>query len=65
MAFSSEVIAASHEKSVSNEQFRASPDPAVPSFTLYAFNWIVYFSGQVLVGCFPALAIESQQPAEG
>lgn len=45
-------------------------DPAVPSFRLYAYNWIVYFTGQVMVAVFPALAMsqahgEAGQPAEG
>ncbi|HEX5276073.1 MAG TPA: hypothetical protein VFW42_00220 [Fluviicoccus sp.] len=30
-------------------------NPAVPAFPLYAFNWILYFSGQVLVSLFPSL----------
>lgn len=46
------------------ESWLKDGDPAVPSFALYAINWIVYFSGQVLIACFPALAIESQQSAE-
>jgi hypothetical protein len=32
-------------------------DPPVPSFELYAYNWIVYFGGQVMVSIFPALVI--------
>ena len=35
-------------------------DPAVPDFTLYAFNWIVYFGGQVLMSRFPALVLEAE-----
>lgn len=30
-------------------------DPAVPSFELYAYNWIVYFGGQALFATFPSL----------
>lgn len=33
----------------------AGLDPAVPSFQLYAYNWIVYFGGQALMAMFPAL----------
>lgn len=34
-------------------------DPAVPGFQLYAYNWILYFGGQVLFSLFPALVIEA------
>lgn len=39
-------------------------DPAVPSFELYSYNWIVYFSGQALISIFPALAIERRLNAQ-
>ncbi len=32
-------------------------DPAVPSFQLYACNWILYFGGQALLSLFPALVL--------
>jgi hypothetical protein len=35
-------------------------DPAVPEFPLYAFNWILYFGGQVLISLFPALALQDR-----
>ncbi len=35
-------------------------DPVVPGFTLYAFNWIAYFGGQVLFSRFPALVLEAE-----
>lgn len=35
-------------------------DPAVPSFQLYAYNWIVYFGGQALMAMFPALLMQAQ-----
>ena len=43
-------------------------DPAVPVFQLYAYNWVVYFGGQVLMAMFPALlmmeeADEASSPA--
>jgi len=34
-------------------------DPAVPSFPLYAYNWILYFSGQVLTSMFPAIVLDA------
>ena len=33
-------------------------NPAVPDFQLYAFNWILYFGGQVLISLFPSLLLE-------
>ena len=38
---------------------RGGADPAVPSFELYAYNWIVYFSGQALMSLFPALVMQA------
>ena len=35
-------------------------DPAVASFQLYAYNWILYFGGQVLISIFPALVIDAE-----
>lgn len=39
-------------------------DPAVPSFQLYAYNWIVYFGGQALMAMFPALVMQSEARAK-
>lgn len=38
-------------------------DPAVPSFQLYAYNWIVYFGGQALMALFPALLMQAEADA--
>lgn len=38
---------------------RGGLDPAVPSFQLYAYNWIVYFGGQALMAMFPALVMQA------
>ena len=38
-------------------------DPAVPSFQLYAYNWIVYFGGQALMALFPALVMLQDESA--
>jgi hypothetical protein len=35
-------------------------NPAVPEFPLYAFNWILYFGGQVLISLFPALVLQDR-----
>ncbi|MBJ7348478.1 MAG: hypothetical protein JHC87_07900 [Thermoleophilaceae bacterium] len=35
-------------------------DPAVATAALYAYNWIVYFGGQILVGMFPAQIIDAE-----
>lgn len=40
-------------------------NPPVPSFQLYALNWIVYFGGQVLISLFPALVAETGTEAGG
>ncbi|MBJ7458250.1 MAG: hypothetical protein JHD02_03585 [Thermoleophilaceae bacterium] len=40
-------------------------DPDVPSYQLYAYNWFVYFSGQVMISIFPALAIAGRERSEG
>jgi hypothetical protein len=32
---------------------------ALPTFQLYAYNWIVYYGGQVMAANFPALAIDA------
>lgn len=39
-------------------------NPAEPSFELYAYNWILYFSGQALITMFPAFAIEEESVAK-
>lgn len=39
-------------------------DPDVPAFELYAFNWFVYFGGQVMVSIFPALVIGEELEGE-
>lgn len=44
---------------------RSGVDPAVPSFQLYAYNWIVYFGGQALMALFPALVMQSEARAGG
>ena len=38
-------------------------NPDVPTFQLYAFNWFVYFGGQVMLSIFPALAIAGRDAA--
>ncbi|MBI2733813.1 MAG: hypothetical protein HYX44_11085 [Aquabacterium sp.] len=43
---------------------RSGVDPAVPSFQLYAYNWIVYFGGQALMAMFPALVMQSEARAK-
>jgi len=34
-------------------------NPAAPSFQLYAYNWILYYAGQVLISLFPAIVMEA------
>lgn len=41
-----------------NSWFRGG-NPSAPSFELYAYNWLVYFSGQVLISLFPALVMNT------
>ena len=35
-------------------------NPAVPSFEFYSYNWILYFSGQVLITLLPAWAMSTE-----
>jgi hypothetical protein len=38
----------------------ADGNPAVPPRELYAFNWVLYFSGQALMSLFPASAMQAE-----
>lgn len=40
-------------------------DPAVPSFELYAYNWILYFSGQALFAILPSLLMSPSMLMSG